>query len=559
MKLRAHQQQAVDEIEASVAFGSVKLVADLPTSFGKSLVLSTLAQHAEGKVAIVVTFTPLIDQIAEHLDELKVDYSILKAGMENKFDPDKKIQLVMKQTFHARAYPREKEDGTRNEPLVMNVDFMLKDETHVEWFGQKRMDEVFRALGSPVLVGVSGTPFDSKGYKLRGSDDLIRTKSIKELTEEGYLSPVKYFIPKWAEDVDYDDLSVKGNDYSEGDIDEIVLSDEYTENAMAAMREMEIGRKKTIVFCNSIEHAESVAANLSSKKVQAYAFHSKQPKMLSEAIVNSFRDNKPYPIASKTLMDEETFIECRTICAVNRISIGFDVPDIELEVMMRKTAVRSLFYQQVGRGIRTYPGKEFVELLDLANNTATFGFHDETYEPPDYKDKKALDKENDRLSAPIMTLITKDKPTLVNRELVVEKMIELKHKSELVPTLNLQDLLMLYETSRDVTKILEIAYEMNRRKTGQPYTMKSIEWVATPWHVMLEEFPQYHTRLVKTLKTMARNKVQKGKKLNALHYTVLADGWLRDQTPYVYGKEIPDKLNNQIYPEIDIDEDDIPF
>lgn len=551
MILRPHQKQAIDEIEASIAFGSTKLVADLPTSFGKSLVLSTLAQNTEGKTAIIVTFTPLIEQIASHLDELKIDYSILKAGMEDHFDENKKIQLIMAHTLHRRL-----------DKLNLKVDFFLKDEAHVEWFGSKRMDEIYEKLGRPKVIAVSGTPFDSKGYKLRGSDDLIRTKSIKELTEEGYLTPVRYYIPKWAEEIDYDDITIKGNDYTESDIDEIVLSEDYTDNAMEAMKEMEIGKKKTIVFCNSIEHAETVADNLSSKGVKAYAFHSKQPKMLSEAIVSSFRDNKPYPIASKTLMDEKTEIECKVICAVNRISIGFDVPDIELEVMMRKTAVRSLFYQQVGRGIRTFPGKEFVELLDLANNTATFGFHDEVYEPADYKDKQALDKENERLAAPVMQLITKDLPTLVDRKLVIEKMEEMKRKSENIPTLNLQDLIALYETSRDTYKILEIAYEMNRRKTGQPYTPKSIKWVAEPWYIMLDDFPQFHTRLVKTLKTMARNKVQKGKKLNALHYTVLEDGWLRDQTPYVYSKGIPEPTgvsNNPQYEFIDINEDEIPF
>ncbi len=555
MILRSHQKQAVEEIQGSVAFGSRKVVADLPTSFGKSLVLATLAQEAEGSVAIVVTFTPLIEQIASHLDELKIDYSILKAGMDDRYDPTKRIQLIMAHTLHRRL-----------NKLDLKVDFFLKDEAHVEWFGSKRMDEIYHKLGEPTVIAVSGTPFDSRGYKLRGSDDLIRTKSIKELTEEKYLSPVKYYIPKWAEDVDYDDLTIKGNDYTEGDIDEIVLSEEYTENAMGAMKHMGIEKKKTIVFCNSIKHAEAIAANLSSKGVQAYPFHSKQPKMLSEAIVSSFRDNKPYPIASKTLMDEKTEINCRVICAVNRISIGFDVPDIELEVMMRKTAVRSLFYQQVGRGIRTSPGKTHVDLLDLANNTATFGFHDDIYEPAAYKDKKALEKENEKLAAPVMALITKQEPTLVNRTLVVEKMKELEHKAEAIPTLNLQDLIMLYDTSRDIYKILEIAYEMNRRKTGQSYTVKSIQWVAEPWYKMLEDFPEYHTRLVKTLKTMAKNKVQKGKKINALHYTVLEDGWLRDQTPYIYAKqdnfqnkEEEEKAFDEYNAYDDIDDSDIPF
>ena len=286
--LREHQRQAIDEIQGSIVFGSKKIIANLPTSFGKSAVLAGLAKELDGKVAIVVTFTPLIEQIAQHLKMMNVKYSILKAGMDDQFDPECRVQLIMKQTLHAR---RDK--------LDLNMDYMLKDEVHVEWFGQKRMDQIYSALGFPILVGVSGTPWDSKGYRLSGSDEMITTKSIKELQDEGYLSPVKYFVPKWSEEVDYDAVDIKGGDYTESDIDSIVLTDEYTEPAIKSMMSMDIDKKKTVVFCNSIEHAELVAGKLRENNVSAYSFHSKQDKKLSESILESFKTNSVIEYLSK--------------------------------------------------------------------------------------------------------------------------------------------------------------------------------------------------------------------------------------------------------------------
>ena len=558
--LRKHQQEAIDEIQASISFGSRKVIADLPTSFGKSAVLAGLAKELPGKVAIVVTFTPLIEQIADHLEKMNVDYSILKAGMDDKFDKNKRVQLVMKQTYHARK-----------DKLNMQVDYMLKDEVHVEWFGQKRMDEVYVALGTPVIIGVSGTPWDSKGYMLKEADDYIRTKTISQLTDEGFLSPVKYFIPKWAEEIDYTEVSIKGGDYTEKDIDTIVLEDAYMDAAIESMMQMGISEKKTIVFTNSIAHADLTAACLREKGVKAMPFHSKQDKGLSDLILEAFKTNIPQEIGKDGLFGSNATLECKVIVAVNKISIGFDAPDIQLGVMMRKTAVRSLFYQQVGRLIRTNPGKEYAELLDLANNTATFGFHDEQYSPPAHGEKQKLSTEEEKHSAREISLIADDEPTEITRELVLLKIDELERKKQDIPTINIGDLIAIYNNAQTPLLILRIAHEIQKRKTGQIYAKGNVEWISDEWDIMLEDFPQYKSRLLKTLRTMAKNKVAQGKKLAALHYTVKEDvkgepGWLRQQTPYrdyiqPDSVEPTDEVVNNYYNtyDLDIDESQIPF
>ena len=467
--------------------------------------------------------------------------------MDNRFDPSKRIQLVMAQTLHAR-----------NDKLEMKADYLLKDEVHVEWLGQKRMDSIYHSLGEPTIIGVSGTPYSAKGYKLVGSDDLIRTKSVKELTDDGFLSPVRYFVPRWAEEVNYDELTVKGNDYTESDIDGIVLDEGYMKPAIDSMFEMGIDKKKTIVFCNSIEHCDLVADELASKGVKAYPFHSKVDKKFSDQILESFRYNKP--LYERNLMEEEVedVPRCRVLCAVNKISIGFDVPDIELGVMMRKMAVRSLFYQQIGRLIRTSQGKEYAELLDIANNTATFGFHDEIYNPPVQGDKNGLDRENERLAAKEISLIVEDEPTEVERSLVFAKVEELKQKAKRIPELDFKDLLAIYETSQSPRQIIEIGYDINRRKTGAVYQQSQIDWASLPWIPFMGTYPQYKSRILRSLRTRMKNIVSQGKKVNAIHYF---PKWLMEQSPYVQYTE-PDSvdvsaevMNNYV----NIDMDDIPF
>ena len=543
--LRDYQQQAINEIEASTALGSEKVILDAPTGAGKSAILAGLAKNLPGKVAIVVTFTPLIEQISQHLDMMKVDHSILKAGMDDRFDPDARVQLIMKQTLYARK-----------DKLNLKADFMLKDEVHVEWFGQKRMDEIYKAIGEPKFIGVSGTPFDSRGYKLRGSDDLIRTKSISELTDQGHLSPLKYFVPRWAERIDYSSLSIKGKDYSENDIDGIVLTDEYMDAAIDSMLQMDIQNKKSVVFCNSIKHAEVVASILRANNVKAYPFHSSMDKKRSESILESFRNNSIVKEESNLIEDNE--IECTCLVAVNKISIGFDSKDIMLGVLMRKTAVRSLYYQQVGRLIRTHPTKTHGEILDLAGLVGDFGFHDEIYEPPEYGDKQGLSKVNEKLSAREVGLIGGEEPTEITRRDIQVKVEELNHKKKQMHELNFHDLLAIFESSWDPKEIVEAVLNINHRKTGQPFKRETIAWIAHPWYEFLDMFPQYHSRILKSMKTRSKNIVSQGKKIASLHYF---PEFLLKQSPYADYQEpdhvdVSDEVYNNYMNELD---EEIPF
>ena len=537
MVLRPHQKAAVDETLAAIAFGDRRIVLDAATSWGKSFYAAKLADELPGKVAIVTNFTALISQLAEHLDELDDDYSILKAGMEDKFNPDARIHLIMEQTYYAR----------RNK-LDLKVDYVIRDECHVGWFGSKRADETFKALGEPVFVGMSGTPYLGSGYALPGMEMLIQTKTVKQLEKEGYLCPVKYFVPKFAQEIDYTKYSTTSGDYKERDIDEVVLNDAYMDQAINAMMKMKIDKKKTIVFCNSIKHAETVAKELREKGVKAYAYHSKLDQTRSEAIIESFRTNRRVSLNNGIVgIDEE--VDAQVLCAVNKISIGFSVTDVQMGVMLRATESLGLHRQQIGRLIRIHQGKEYVELLDLAQNVSRHGFHDEPYSPPEYGNKEALAKAKEEVAAREIGLIAKEAPTEVNRDLVLEKVEELNRKRKKLHELGFYDLLAIYEQSQDPKEIIEIAFIINMKKTGQKYRKSSVEWAAETWYPMLDEFPEYKTRLLKSMKTRLKNIVSKGKKISAIKFF---PEWLRDQEPYSYKKTVIGKNEYGLAPDTKI-------
>lgn len=539
MKLRPYQEEAVSEIQFIVEQEHEKeVVLSAATSFGKSIVLAELAKRLEGRVVILVNITALIDQIARHLDETGSDYSILKAG-QGGFDPNKKIQLIMSQTYYARSTSIGLED----------VNYVLQDEAHKEWKTDRTM-KLLNTLKPLARIGVTGTPYDAAGYSLHGVSSIVDSMPIPELEKGGYIAPLKYFIPSWSEQLDYEGLRTSGADYSGSAIDELINTPKYAKMVVESMNKMNGKEKKCLVFANSIEHADTINDALNADGYSSFSYHSKNDSLEGNEALGSFKNNTLRTGESLLNSEQKPAIKC--IVAVSKISIGFDVPDIDMGVMCRPTKVLSLYRQMCGRVLRASGGKERGEILDLSGVVSTHGFHDETYFPPEKGNKLALKREKDRISAPEISAIVGEEPTEITREIVVEKVRELERKQKNIPELPFTDLAAIYETTRNPRKIIEIGFEINRRKTGTQYNNGTLDWSVEPWFDALDKFPEYEHRIIGSLRTMMKNKIAKGAKPAGIKF---ACEWLMEQSPYSRDEE----YRSYQVADIDIDEDDIPF
>jgi hypothetical protein len=56
------------------------------------------------------------------------------------------------------------------------------------------------------------------------------------------------------------------------------------------------------------------------------------------------------------------------LCSVDVLSEGIDIPDLTHILLLRPTQSPQVFLQQLGRGLRLHPGKEFVVVLDFVGN-----------------------------------------------------------------------------------------------------------------------------------------------------------------------------------------------
>ena len=110
---------------------------------------------------------------------------------------------------------------------------------------------------------------------------------------------------------------------------------------------------KCIAFCTNIQSCKLMAEELYEE-----GYHT-----ISLTGVN---DTGVRIKAFKDLQDDNNLLEI--ICTVDILNEGVDIPQVNMVLFLRPTESQTIFIQQLGRGLRKYPGKNHVTVLDFIGN-----------------------------------------------------------------------------------------------------------------------------------------------------------------------------------------------
>ena len=224
-------------------------------------------------------------------------------------------------------------------------------------YDTKRTKALLAKLEPDVRISCSATPYDAAGFALHDAE-IISTATSQDLTDQGYLSPLKFYVPKWAERINYSSVKKSGSDYSMASLDELIGTPQHINHIVESMNQMNAKNKKTLIFSSTIEMCDKLEKALTEDGYSVAAYHSKKSKKENKRIMDSFKNNAMYTgsdelLENKTLFNEaeeakkELPIKC--IVSVSKVSTGFSVSDIDLGVIVRKMGVRSLWTQSSGR------------------------------------------------------------------------------------------------------------------------------------------------------------------------------------------------------------------
>lgn len=340
MKLRPYQEKAIDDLRASYASGHRAPLFVLPTGGGKGLVFTHMTKLAIAKgnrVLILVHRSELVDQSSRNLFELEIDHGVISPRHVQQYT--KPVQVASVQTLVRRL------------AKVPTPDLIIIDEGHHAIAGT--WDKICKHYRSAKMLGVTATPCRTDGAGLIGAfDDMILGPSVAELVDQGYLVKPRVFAPTT---IDTTGMRKRYGDFVAGDVEKVVDRPIITGDAIKHYTKHAFG-KPAIAFCASVAHAEHVAQQFQMAGIKSLCISGQTPDAERRKAIEDLRDGHLMVLTSCDIISE-----------------GTDIPRVECAILLRPTNSTSLYLQQVGRALRTFPGKTEAIILDHVGNAVRHG------------------------------------------------------------------------------------------------------------------------------------------------------------------------------------------
>jgi len=366
IQLRPYQSDAIGQLYDW--FGSNKEgnpIVSACVGAGKSVMIAKICKDAAhgfdkpGRVLVVVPSKELAEQNHEKIALLGTGLriGIMSASMGRKdYIHDKDVVLGTVGTLAKRA-----------ERLGF-FDLVLIDECHLVSRidagmyrdlirGLKRNNHALR------VIGWTGTPFRGNGIWLTEGEhrlfsDIAARITMQDLLKLSFLSPLRVSPPVIR--ISGEGVTVRNGDYIVSQLAQRLDKPEITKKIAGEIYETGKDRRKWLVFCCTVEHAEHMAVELKSLGVACAVISANTPKAERAETIRRFRAGN-----------------IRAICNVAVLTTGFDVPEVDLIALVRNTKSPVLYTQIAGRGMRISPHKQDCLWLDFTDTTALLGPVDE--------------------------------------------------------------------------------------------------------------------------------------------------------------------------------------
>lgn len=319
--------------------GWKKGIVILPTGTGKTFLSAFDAKKFEGKVLFIVHRLDILNQSKDAYEKV---WSEAKLGLltgESK-----------ENVFSSRVLFASKDTLRNNEILTKfkrdEFDYIIIDEVHHGHAPSYK--NILNYFEPKFLLGITATPdrMDRKDIF-----ELFDYKKIFEFTlnqaiEDGFLVPYSYHGLK--DNIDYSKIRYNGKKYNIQDLDKYLIIKERNEKIFEEYLNKGKGNK-AIGFCCSIKHANDMADYFNSKGIPSVSINSETENRKQK--IEDFRKNK-YAVAF----------------TVDIFNEGIDFPEVRVLLFLRPTESKTVFLQQLGRGLRLCSGKEKVTILDFIGN-----------------------------------------------------------------------------------------------------------------------------------------------------------------------------------------------
>ncbi len=228
-------------------------------------------------------------------------------------------------------------------------DYIIIDETHRA--GAESYKKILAYFKPQFLLGMTATPERTDGFDIYALFDYNIAYEIRlqQAMEENLLCPFHYF--------GVSDICVNGREIDDDSAFSDLTIDARVEHIIAKSQFYGYSgeRIKGLVFCRSIEEAYALSEKFNDRGFNTEALCGKDSAKNRETAVSRLEQRE-----RKGGLDY--------IFTVDIMNEGIDIPAVNQIIMLRPTKSAIIFVQQMGRGLRKYPDKEYVVILDFIGN-----------------------------------------------------------------------------------------------------------------------------------------------------------------------------------------------
>jgi len=257
------------------------------------------------------------------------------------------------------------------------------------------------------ILGFSATPLRTGKMRQLGDDYevMISGLQVPELIKRKRLVRDIYYGSENAPSMQGVKINTKG-DYQEGQMYERFNKRELYAGVVDNWRKLTHGTV-TLVFCVNINHVvetckEFNRAGIPAKFITSPVALPQKPvngtdaQMVKYDIKKAEYDNW-YDAFQKYSGDRGAVLKAwkrndfYVLINAGILTTGFNRKDIETIIINRATVSIPLYLQMLGRGSRTYPGKEHFNILDFGGNAAALGYYNQMREWSLFHDQRKSD------------------------------------------------------------------------------------------------------------------------------------------------------------------------
>ncbi|MDD6135079.1 MAG: DEAD/DEAH box helicase family protein [Selenomonadaceae bacterium] len=175
--------------------------------------------------------------------------------------------------------------------------------------------------------------------------------SLFAAINRGMLVPFRYY--GIFDDTDYKALRPVSGSYAASDLNCIYLDNiQRMKNILKHYQKYH--SQRALGFCASREHAEAMAKFFVKEGIRAAAVYSNAKGKYTEERAKAIE-----------LLNVGGL---QVIFAVDMFNEGVDIPALDMVMFLRPTESPTVFMQQLGRGLRLFPSKEYLTVLDFIGN-----------------------------------------------------------------------------------------------------------------------------------------------------------------------------------------------